>query len=76
MRFTDVMTIAKRMTNFGSYSGPTFSPAISARHFRVMLRKSGASRNYNLVLVKLFRSLQGKLLTRLRSKSMIVVSNM
>jgi hypothetical protein len=41
------MTIAKRIVNLGSYSGPTLSAAISARHFRVRLRKSGASRNYN-----------------------------
>ena len=47
MRFTEVMTIANRITNLGSYSGPTLSDAISARHLRVTLRKSGASRNYN-----------------------------
>lgn len=46
IRFMDVMTIANNITNLGSYSGPTLRPAISAKHFRVTLRNSGASRNY------------------------------
>jgi hypothetical protein len=37
------------MTNLGSYSGPTFSPAISARHLSVTFLKSGASRNCETV---------------------------
>ena len=37
--------MAKRITNLGSYSGPTLSAAISARHLRVTLRNSGDSKN-------------------------------
>ena len=46
MRLTEVMTMAKRITNLGSYSGPTLSAAISAKHLRVTLRNSGASKNW------------------------------
>jgi hypothetical protein len=45
MRLTEVMTIANKMTNLGSYSGPTLSAAISERHLSVTFRYSGASKN-------------------------------
>jgi hypothetical protein len=45
MRFTEVMTIANKMNNFGLYSGPTLSPVISERHLSVTFRNSGASIN-------------------------------
>lgn len=49
MRLTEVITMANNMTNLGSYSGPTFNPAISARHLSVTFLKSGASRNCRTV---------------------------
>ncbi|KAG2096313.1 uncharacterized protein F5147DRAFT_656628 [Suillus discolor] len=48
-RLTEVMTMGNNMTNFGLYSGPTFNPAISARHLSVTFLKSGASRNCRTV---------------------------
>jgi len=42
---TEVITMAKRTTNLGSYSGPTLNEAISERHFNVTVRNSGASKN-------------------------------
>lgn len=45
IRFTAVMTMLNNTTNFGLYSAPTLSPAISDKHLSVTLRKSGTSRN-------------------------------
>jgi len=46
IRLMAVMTMVNRMTNLASYSGPTSREAISAKHFMVIFRNSGASRNF------------------------------
>jgi len=48
IRLTEVMTMANKITNLGSYSGPTLRAAISARHFSVIVRNSEVSRNYKI----------------------------
>jgi len=45
MRLMEVMTMEKRTWNLKSYSVPTWRPAISDRHRKVMFRKSGVSKN-------------------------------